>query len=92
MIKDLIHAKILVMNTVVSISQIKTCPSKIINNSLDYPIAVQKRNKTLAYLVGKELYEKLISYIEDQIDSKIVKSTDFSKGEDFEKVAETLGV
>lgn len=80
------------MNTTVSISQIKTYPAKIINQSIDYPIAVQNRNKTLAYLVGKGLYEKLISYVEDQIDSKAVNSTDFSKGEDFEKVAKSLGV
>ena len=42
--------------------------------------------------MGKDLYEKLVSYIENYIDRKAVQETDFSKGKDFEKVAEELDI
>lgn len=76
----------------VSISQLKTSPSKIISQAADYPIVIESRNKAKAYLVGKELYEKIVSFIEDYIDKAAFKKTDFSQGRDFEKVAEELGI
>ena len=76
----------------VSISQLKARPSKAISQSLDYPVAVEKRRKVQAYLVGKDLYEKILSYIEDYIDKKAVEDTDFKKGKDFRAVAEELGI
>lgn len=79
------------MNTI-SISQLKIHPSEAISQAFDYPVAVKKRNKVQAYLVGRDLYEKLIAYIENFIDRKTVEKTDFSKGKDFEKVANELGV
>lgn len=79
------------MNTI-SISQLKIHPSKVISRAGDYPVAIESRNKTKAYLVGKELYEKIVSYIEDYIDRVAIKATDFSKGKDFEEVAEELGI
>jgi PHD/YefM family antitoxin component YafN of YafNO toxin-antitoxin module len=79
------------MNSV-SISQLKASPAKVLNQALDYPVALKKRNKTEAYLIGKNLYEKIVSYIEDFIDHQSIKETDFSKGRDFEKVAKNLGV
>ncbi len=77
---------------VVSISDLKTNPSKVIAQSDDFPVAVENRNKIKAYLLGKDLYEKVVSYLENQIDEKAVKETDFSKGKDFEKVAKSLGI
>lgn len=77
---------------VISISQLKTNPASALSKAVDYPVAVANRNKVKAYLVGKQLYEKLIAYIEDYMDSKAVKATDFSKGKDFKKVAKALGV
>ncbi len=77
---------------IVTISQLKSQPSKIIVNALDYPVAVAKRTQIKAYLIGKELYEKIISLLEDYIDKTIVKKTDFRKGKDFEKVAKELGI
>ena len=53
---------------------------------------IQKRSKTKAYLVGKDLFDKLVSYIEDYIDKQAIEETDFKKGRDFEKVAKELGV
>ena len=76
----------------VSISQLKTRPSRAISQAADYPVAVEKRNQVKAYLVGKELYDKMIAYIEDFIDRSAAKKTDFSKGKDFEKVAKDLGL
>jgi prevent-host-death family protein len=76
----------------ISISQLKARPSKIIEKALDYPVAIQKRNRIKAYLIGKDLYEKLVSYIENYIDRKAVEETDFAKGKDFEKVAEELDI
>ncbi|PIV09701.1 prevent-host-death protein [Candidatus Roizmanbacteria bacterium CG02_land_8_20_14_3_00_36_15] len=79
------------MNTI-SISQLKINPSKVINLAGDYPVAVEKRNKVKAYLVGKDLFEKIVDYIEDYTDRKAVEQTDFKKGHDFEKVALQLGI
>lgn len=76
----------------VTISQLKTHPSKVIAKSFDYPVAVEKRNEVKAYLIGKELYEKIVRLIEDYIDKTVVKKTDFSKGRDFEAVAKELGI
>jgi len=79
------------MNTI-SISQLKTNPAKAIMQAGEYPVVVEKRNKVKAYLIGKDLYEKLISYIEDSVHKKTIEKTDFSKGKDFESVAKELGI
>lgn len=76
----------------VSISQLKMNPSLAIASALDYPVAIESRNQVKAYLVGKELYEEIISYIEDFIDRQTIRKTDFSQGRDFEKVAKELGI
>ncbi|MBI5357105.1 antitoxin [Candidatus Collierbacteria bacterium] len=75
-----------------SISQLKVNPSQAIIQAADYPVAIESRNQVKAYLVGKNLYEKIISYIEDFIDKDAVKHTDFSKGKSFEVVAKELGI
>jgi len=79
------------MNTV-TVSDFKTSPSKIIRQSLEYPVAVEKRNKVMAFLIGKDFFEKLLSYIEDYIDKKAVSETNFKKGKDFEKIAQDLNI
>ncbi len=79
------------MNTI-SISQLKINPSKAIDQALDFPIAVENRNKIKAYILGKDLYEKIVSYIENFIDRKAVGEADFKKGKDFETVAKGLGI
>ena len=78
--------------TGVSISQLKTNPSAILNSAEDFPIAIQKRNKTAGYVVGKDLFEKLILLLEDIEDRRVIAKTDFSKGRDFEEFAKELGV
>jgi PHD/YefM family antitoxin component YafN of YafNO toxin-antitoxin module len=76
----------------VSISQLKVNPSQVINQAVDYPVAVEKRNQIKAYVIGKELYEKITAYIENYLDKLAVRNADFSKGKDFEKVAKELGI
>lgn len=89
--EDLNGGTLLVMDTV-TISQLKMQPSKVIARSLDYPVAVEKRNEVKAYLIGKELYEKVMRLLEDYVDKAVVKKTNFSKGRDFEAVAKELGI
>lgn len=76
----------------ISVSQLKTNPSAAILQSLDYPLAIESRNKVKAYLIGKDLYEKIVSFVEDYIDTSAVEKTDFSKGRDFEEVVKNLGI
>jgi len=76
----------------VSISQLKTNPAKAISQADDYPVSVKSRGETKAYLVGKDLFEKFLLYIENYIDKRAVESTDFKKGKDFEKVAKELNL
>ena len=79
------------MNSV-SITQLKTNPAKAVRKSIDSPVAVENRNKVEAYLIGKDLYESIVSYLEDLSDRKAVESTDFSKGKDFDVLAKELNL
>lgn len=76
----------------ISVSQLKVNPSAVISQAEDYPVAVENRNKVQAYLVGKNLYEKMVSFIEDYVDVAAVKKTDRTKRRDFEEVAKELGI
>jgi len=78
--------------TTISISQLKTNPSSVIAQAADYPVVIENRNKTQAYLVGKALFEKIIALLEEKEDIAAVKNTDFSKGRNFDEVAKELGV
>ena len=78
--------------TYVSISDLKTNPASIISESLDYPVAIQKRSKTQAYLVGRAIFDQMVAQLEDAIDRQAIAEADFSKGEDFEKVVKELGL
>jgi len=76
----------------VSISDLKTNPASIILQSAEYPVAIQKRSKTQAYLVRIDIFEKLVAQLEDDVDQKAVKETDFGKGKNFEDLAAQLGI
>jgi len=80
------------MNNVISISDLKANPAKAISSAEDLPLAVMSRNKTKAYLLSKDMYEKLIEFIEDYVDLKAVEETDFSDGKDVEDVMKELGL
>jgi len=78
--------------TYVSISDLKTNPASIISNALVYPVAIQKRSKTQAYLVGKDIFEKLVAQMEDIIDAKAVREANFDDVVPLEKVVAELGL
>jgi len=42
--------------------------------------------------IKTSLKDKIIAYLEDCVDQKAVKETDFKKGYDFEKTAKSLGI
>lgn len=78
--------------TTISISQLKANPAAALSSAQDYPVAIQNRNNTAGYIFGKDLFERLIVYLEDSEDKKIIDKTDFSKGRDFEEIAKELGI
>ena len=78
--------------TNVSISQLKANPSAVLSAAEDFPVAVQNRNKTAGYVVGKDIFEKLILFLEDIEDKKAIKSIDLNDKVDFEDFAKKLGI
>lgn len=78
--------------TSISISQLKINPARAILAADDYPLSIKSRGKVKAFLMGKELFEKILYYLENYIDKKAVRETDFKKGRDFEKVAKELNL
>ncbi|MEK7498122.1 MAG: antitoxin [Patescibacteria group bacterium] len=78
--------------TSVSISQLKANPAAVLSSASDYPVAVQNRNKTAGYLVGKDLFEKMILFLEDIEDKKTIESIDLDDKGDFEEFAKELGI
>lgn len=83
------------MNSI-SISQLKMNPSAVFAAAQDYPVAVDNRNKTTGYVVGKKLFEKMVEFMEDVEDRKMVdemiKNGELGKGRDFEEFAKELGL
>lgn len=80
------------MNDAISISQLKINPARIIKIADDYPVAIKKRGNIAAYLLGKELYEKIVSFLEDIVDKKAISSTNFKQKIPFEKIAKKLNI
>jgi len=78
--------------TTISISQLKANPAAALSSAQDYPLAVQNRNTTEAYLIGKGLFEKLILFLEDAEDRKAIKSIDLNDKRDFEEFVSELGL
>ena len=78
--------------TSVSISQLKVNPARVIAAAGDYPVEIKNRSNTEAYLVGRELFERLERYMEDFLDRRAVEDTDFSKGKDLREVMKSLGI
>lgn len=78
--------------TNISISELKTNPSAVLSSASDYPVAVKKRNKTTGYIVGKDFFEKLVSFVEDYIDRKAIKEADYKRGTPLDEVIKELGL
>mgnify|MGYP001584290237 FL=1 len=78
--------------TTISISQLKINPMAVMLSAQDFPVKVKNRDKTAGYFLGKDLFEKMIEYLEDIEDSRVIEKTDFSKGTNFEDLAKELGI
>ncbi len=78
--------------TTISISQLKVNPSAVLSSAQDFPVAVQNRNKTTGYILGKDMFEKMVSYMEDVEDRKTIKSINIDDKMDFEDFAQDLGL
>lgn len=78
--------------TSVSITQLKQNPSAVLSAADDFPIAVQNRSRTAGYVVGKDIFEKLILFLEDLEDKKTIKSINLGDKRDFEDFARELGI
>ena len=78
--------------TNISISGLKANPKVAISASFDYPVAITSRNETKAYLLGVEIFEKLISRVEDMRDLEAAKKADFSSGTELNDFIEELGL
>ncbi len=78
--------------TSISISQLKANPTAAILAAEDYPVQMQNRSKTVGYLVGKNLFEKMIEYLEDLEDKRTIKTVDLGDKADFEDFAKSLGI
>jgi hypothetical protein len=76
----------------INISELKTNPSNAITLAEDFPVGILNRNDIKAYLIGKDLFEQLVGYLEDTIDGTIIRDTDFSKGEDFDTFAKEFSI
>ena len=80
----------------ISISQLKMNPSAAISMADDYPLEVMSRGKSKAYLVGKRLFDRIVEYMEDLEDKKLVdeviKNGELGTGTDFEEFAKELGI
>ncbi len=78
--------------TIATISQVKINPMAVFNSAIDFPVQIQNRNKTAGYFIGSDLFEKIVEYLEDIEDKKVIDKTDFSKGTSFEDFAKELGI
>ena len=78
--------------TTVSVSQIKINPMAVFNSAIDFPVQIQNRNKTAGYFIGKDLFEKMVLFMEDVEDKKAIDSMDLEDVTDFEEFATTLGL
>lgn len=77
---------------VVNITELKANPSAVLSSANEFPVAVKNRNKTAGYVVGKDIFEKLVSYVEDYIDRKAVREADYKKGIPLSDVIKELGL
>ncbi len=78
--------------TSVTISQLKANPSAVISAADNFPVSIKNREKTKAYILGKDMFEKLILYLENVEDKKTIASIDLTKKRDFEDFAVELGI
>ena len=79
------------MNTI-SVSQLKLNPAAALNLAEDYPVQITGRNEVRGYLVGKDIYEKMLSWIEDGMDVVALAKSEYPKGKKAEDLMVELGL
>lgn len=78
--------------TTVSISKFKSNPMAVITNAGDYPIQIQNRSKIAGYFVSKDLFEKMVNFMEDIEDKKAIENADYKNGTTLEDMEKELGL
>lgn len=78
--------------TQASVTGLKTNPSRVITDAQSYPVAISSHNRVTSYVLGKELFESLVAYIEDSLDRLAIDAVTSKRGKSFEKVAHELGI
>jgi len=78
--------------TNVSISQLKSNPSTIVDQANDYPIAIKNRSNITGYILGKQLFEAMVKSLENSIDLQEAKSADLDTAVGFEELATQLSI
>ena len=76
----------------ISVSQLKTNPSGAIGLAADYPLSIKNKGQTTAYLIGNQLFNKIIAYLENVSDKKTVQETNFGKGRNLVVVGYLVGI
>jgi len=66
--------------TTISISDLKKNPTAALAMAVDFPIAVQNRSKTTGYVLSPQMFEKLVSFVEDCVDNKAADEADYKHG------------
>jgi len=78
--------------TSVSITQLKVNPMAVLNSADDYPVEIQNRSKIAGYFVGKNLFEKMVNFMEDIEDARAIKNADYKNGTLLEDLEKELGL
>ncbi len=76
----------------ISVSRLKDNPAQAIRYAEEQPLAIESRNKVVGYLIGEALFEKIITFIEDSMDRKIIEESEYPEGKPLEQVMKELGI
>ena len=60
-------------NKTVSVTELRRNFAEIIQQAVDSPVAILNHNRPEAYLLPAALYERLLAYMEDLEDAKLVQ-------------------
>ncbi|MFA7382529.1 MAG: type II toxin-antitoxin system Phd/YefM family antitoxin [Desulfurivibrionaceae bacterium] len=60
-------------NTTVSVTELKRNFAAILQQADDSPVAILNHNRPEAYLLPAAYYERLMAYLEDMEDAKLVR-------------------
>jgi len=78
--------------TQTTISNLKARPASVIADAESFPVAISSHSRITSYILGKELFESLVAYVEDSLDKLAIDTTRGRRGKSFEKVARELGI